>query len=101
MTIPLTPEQKLTLKALHYTLPDKIKSRPIKNSLFLNGVHPQHNTGTSKAWIEKVKERFTPCNTRRQRLNINGAYDPITNNVIITQGDCINSENTIELFLEY
>jgi transposase len=66
--------------------------------LFLDGVHPQHNTGSSKAWIEKGKERFIECNTGRQRLNINGAYDPMTNNVIITQGDSINSENTIELF---
>ena len=66
--------------------------------MFLDAVHPQHNSQNTKAWIEVGKEKFIECNTGRKRLNINGAYDPITNNVITEEGEKIDSENTIKLF---
>ena len=66
--------------------------------LFLDAVHPQHNSHNSKAWIETGKEKYIECNTGRARLNLNGAYDPITNRVITEEGEKINSENTIKLF---
>ena len=65
--------------------------------LFLDGVHPQHNTGSSKAWSEKGKDKFIECNSGRQRLNINGAYNPFTHEVFIEEGEKVNSENTILL----
>ena len=61
--------------------------------LFLDGVHPQHNTGSSKAWSEKGKDKFIECNSGRQRLNINGAYNPFTHEVFIEEGEKVNSEN--------
>jgi transposase len=66
--------------------------------LFLDAVHPQHNSSNTKAWIETGKEKYIECNTGRARLNLNGAYDPIDNNVITVEGEKIDSENTIKLF---
>jgi transposase len=65
--------------------------------VFLDGVNPQHNTGSSKAWIEKGKDKFIECNSGRQRLNINGAYNPFTYEVFIEEGEKVNSQNTILL----
>jgi len=81
---------------------DKFKklSETIDNTnaiVFLDGVHPQHTTGSCKAWIEKGKDKFIECNTDRKRININGAYNPFTNEVIVEEGDSINSQNTILL----
>lgn len=74
------------------------KSLDNKGSIvFLDGVHPQHNTGSSKAWSEKGKDRFIECNSGRQRLNINGGYNPFTYEVFIEEDEKVNSENTILL----
>ena len=66
--------------------------------VFLDAVHPQHNSNNAKAWIETGKEKYIECNTGRVRLNLNGAYDPFTNKVITEEGEKIDSENTIKLF---
>jgi len=66
--------------------------------VFLDAVHPQHNSRNAKAWIETGKEKYIECNTGRMRLNLNGAYDPLTNKVITEEGEKIDSENTIKLF---
>lgn len=66
--------------------------------LFLDAVHPQHNSANAKAWIETGKDKYIECNTGRVRLNLNGAYDPISNKVITVEGEKIDSENTIKLF---
>lgn len=44
--------------------------------LFADGVHPQHNTEASYAWIAKGKEKEILSNTGRTRVNINGAINP-------------------------
>ena len=42
--------------------------------LFLDGVHPQHNTKCSRAWIKIGEEKQIKSNSGRRRLNISGAY---------------------------
>lgn len=66
--------------------------------VFIDGVHPQHNTRSSKAWIETGTEKYIPTNTGRSRLNLNGAYNPNTQDVIIREDDTINAQSTIKLF---
>ena len=66
--------------------------------VFIDGVHPQHNTKSSKAWIQKGTEKYIRTNTGRQRININGAYNPNNQDVIIREDDTINAQSTIELF---
>ena len=66
--------------------------------VFIDGVHPQHNTKSSKAWIQKGTEQYIPTNTGRQRLNLNGAYNPNNQDVIIREDPSINAQSTIKLF---
>jgi len=66
--------------------------------VFIDGIHPQHNTKSSKAWIEKGTEKYLPTNTGRQRLNLNGAYNPNNQDVIIREDQTINAQSTIKLF---
>lgn len=66
--------------------------------IFIDGVHPQHNTHGSKAWLEKGIETFINCNSGRNRLNINGGYNPKNQDVIYIDDTTINAQSTIKLF---
>jgi transposase len=66
--------------------------------LFLDGVHPQHNTRASKAWIAAGTEKYLKTNTGRARLNLNGVYNPENQEVIIREDEAINAESNIQLF---
>ena len=66
--------------------------------LFIDGVHPQHNTHHSRAWIGKGEELYIKTNSGRNRININGAYNPINQDVIIVEDTTVNAQSTIKLF---
>ncbi len=65
--------------------------------VFIDAVHPQHNSEPSKIWSMKGVSRWINSNTGRERININGAYNPFTQDVIVRQDKTINSVSTIEL----
>lgn len=64
---------------------------------FLDATHPQHNTRPSYGWILKGKDKLIKSNTGRDRLNLNGALNAKTLEVVIREDDRINSESTINL----
>jgi transposase len=66
--------------------------------LYMDGVHPQHNSCTGKAWIRRGEQKFVPSNTGRKRLNINGAYNVDTQEIVTHFCETINAQTTIELF---
>lgn len=66
--------------------------------VFIDGVHPQHNTVSGRAWIKKGENKEIKSNTGRQRINIQGAYNPNNQDVIIQEDESLTSENTIEFF---
>ena len=66
--------------------------------LFVDGVHPTHNTMAAYGWLKKGEEREIKSNTGRERLNINGAIDIETLGVTVVSGEAVNSETTIDLF---
>jgi transposase len=66
--------------------------------MFIDAVHPQHNTEPSKIWSVTGQPRWINSNTGRERININGAYNPFTQDVITRQDKTINSVSTIKLF---
>ena len=66
--------------------------------LFLDGVHPQHNTKCSRAWIKIGEEKQIKSNSGRRRLNISGAYDPISQDILIREDKTINAETIIAFF---
>jgi len=65
--------------------------------VFIDSVHPQHNSNNSKMWIETGKERWIQSNTGREHLNINGAYNPLNQDITIVEDTTINNETTINL----
>jgi transposase len=65
--------------------------------MYMDSVHPQHNTVCSKVWIEKGSERWIQSNTGRNRVNINGIYTPFTQEVYTEQAPTINAKVTIKL----
>jgi transposase len=68
---------------------------PDESIYFIDAVHPQHNSIPYYAWIEKGKEKEILSNSGRQRVNINGAYNPVTQAIITRQDDSINAQSTI------
>jgi transposase len=76
-----------------------IKSTMTANDkmFFLDGVHPQHNSSASGGWIRKGLKKPLQTNTGRQRINLNGALDTQTGEVIIREDKTINSNSTIAL----
>ncbi len=65
--------------------------------LYMDGVHPQHNTMLAYGWIKKGEENIVKSNTGRQRININGALDSTTHEVIFRDDPSINAISTVAL----
>lgn len=62
---------------------------------FMDSVHPQHNTHTLKGWLRKGKSSYILTNSGRNRLNINGLYNPHTQDTIVTYHTTINAQAVI------
>jgi transposase len=65
--------------------------------LFMDSVHPTHNTVYSKVWTEIGLPRRICSNTGRNRLNISGAYNPINQALVIVEDTTVNGDTTISL----
>ena len=63
---------------------------------FVDGVHPQHNSMPAYGWIRKGVDQPLQSNTGRERVNINGALDPDSLEVIAKAAKTLNSETTID-----
>lgn len=64
---------------------------------FVDGVHPQHNTIAGYGWIKKGKTKQLKTNNGRQRININGAINLETKQVIYVKDERINAQTMIAL----
>lgn len=65
---------------------------------FIDGVHPTHNVQPAYGWIKKGVRKEIPANTGRSRLNLSGAIDVISHNVVIREDQTLNAESTIHFF---
>jgi transposase len=66
--------------------------------LFADAVHPQHNTRPTGVWVKKGQEKWMPSNPGRRHLNINGAYNPDTQDVVVHEDCVVNAQTTLKLF---
>lgn len=67
--------------------------------LFMDGVHPQHNTRSDYAWIKKGTKKEIPSNTGRRRISLNGAMNANKpDEVVITEAQSINAQAVIQTF---
>jgi len=62
---------------------------------FVDGVHPQHNTIANYGWIKKGQTKHLKTNNGRQRININGAINLATKQVIFVEDERINAQTMI------
>ncbi|MGC9219709.1 MAG: transposase, partial [Athalassotoga sp.] len=57
-----------------------------------------HNVKIGYGWIEKGKEQFIKTNTGREKINVNGAYNPVNQKVIcIEHEENVNQQSNIKL----
>lgn len=64
---------------------------------FMDGVHPQHNSRPGEGWILKGEAKALLSNTGRKRLNINGAINIDSKQLIVEMGTAVNAQTTIVL----
>jgi transposase len=65
---------------------------------FIDASGFEHNSKMDYGWIKKGKNKEIKSNTGRKKLNVNGAYNPITHKVItIDYEDNTTSQHNIEL----
>jgi len=76
----------------------KTNLKPDETVLFIDAVHPTHNVMPANAWIKTGKEKEIKSNTGRERVNINGAYNPNDSEIIYRKDETINAQSTVELF---
>lgn len=65
--------------------------------VFLDAVHPQHNTMAAYGWIRKGQQRQLQTNSGRQRLNLHGAINAETMEMTVIESTTINKESTLQL----
>lgn len=89
-------EQKVFLKKYR-----KIRKNMGQNDnlLFLDGAHPQHNPLVMSGWIKKGKDKKIYTNTRFHRLNVLGALNVKTHDLIVQSANTLNEETALD-FLE-
>lgn len=65
--------------------------------LFMDAVHPEHNTMAAYGWMKRGEKRELKTNSGRQRLNLHGVINAETHDVTIIESDTISKESTIQL----
>lgn len=64
---------------------------------FVDGVHPQYSTTVTYGWIEKGTDVEFPAQTGRKRVNLNGALDAETHEIIVTEHETLDAHAFIAL----
>ena len=65
--------------------------------LFVDAVHPEHNSIAAYGWIKRGEKRALKTNSGRQRLNLHGAINAETHEVTVIESDTVNKDSTIQL----
>ena len=65
--------------------------------LFMDAVHPEHNTMAAYGWIKRGEKRKLKTNSGRQRLNLHGVINAETHEVTVIESKTVNKDSTLEL----
>lgn len=65
--------------------------------IFIDAVHPEHNTMAGYGWIKKGEQRKLKTNSGRQRLNLHGGINIETMEMTLIESDTINRDSTVQL----
>jgi|APSaa5957512622_1039677.scaffolds.fasta_scaffold73710_2 transposase len=94
----MDPIKQAKFKKLYEEFAENIKDD--EAIVFMDGMHPCHNAEISKAWIKVGQKKEILSNSGRNRCNLNGAYNPLTQEVFVRHYKTINAETVIEFFKE-
>ena len=64
---------------------------------FTDAVHPTHNSTPAHGWIRKGRDVELPANSGRDRLNLQGALNAETHEVVVERSQTVNAEAVIGL----
>lgn len=88
--------QDIFLKQFNEFMENKRENEAV---VFVDAIHPVHNTMAGYGWIRKGQSKELASNSGRDRLNIHGAMNAETfETTIIASEESVNSESTILLF---
>jgi transposase len=62
-----------------------------------DGVHPQHNSMPAYGWMPRGEDTELKSNTGRKRVNLNGALNAETKEIVVTEHVTLNAQSTIVL----
>lgn len=65
--------------------------------LFIDAVHPEHNTMAAYGWLKKGERRCLKTNSGRQRLNLHGAVNIETMEITVIESETVDADSTIDL----
>jgi transposase len=65
--------------------------------LFVDAVHPEHNTMAAYGWIKRGEKKELKTNSGRQRLNLHGAINAETHDVTVIESVTVNKDSTLQL----
>jgi transposase len=94
----MTPQHQAEFKQNYETFSAQLKDD--ETVVFMDGMHPTHNIETGKAWIKVGQKKEVLSNSGRQRCNLNGFYNPFTQDVFAKDYPTINAQATIDSFKE-
>jgi len=79
---------------------EKLRKNNGKNDpvYFGDACHPQYNSIPAYGWIRRGVDKELKSNHGRERVNINGAVDIDTKEIVTDFTDSVNSQSTIRLF---
>ncbi len=95
--VPGNPDTQAQEDFVHYY--DKFMETKANNVevVFVDAVHPEHNTMAAYGWIKKGELRKLKTNSGRQRLNLHGAINAETMEMTLIESDRINRDSTVQL----
>lgn len=65
--------------------------------LFLDAVHPEHNTMAAYGWMKRGEVRKLNTNSGRQRLNLHGDIHAEAVEMTLIESETINNDSTVQL----
>jgi transposase len=90
-------QQAVFVKAHEKLLQTKGKNDPVYH---VDACHPQHNSIPAYGWIRRGKEKLLKSNGSRKRVNINGAVNITTMELVTDFTKSVNKESSLRLFLK-
>lgn len=95
--VPGNPDQHAQEEFAKY-YEDFMEAKPANvEVLFIDAVHPEHNTMAAYGWIKKGQKRHLLTNSGRQRINLHGAINIETMEMTVIESDTINRDSTVQL----